>query len=170
MKRTALRRKSRTIRKVRKVATKGYKPPKWFTSLPAGSHGNTPAQKKAWKAISQLVRRRDFEQYGGKCVSCPTRLSDWREGDCGHYKAWSVCHGFFKYEVSNLALQCKGCNRLSDGTVGTRFGIELQRRYGKSHLDWLEKENEKHRGEKLEEWLLVELTAKLRPDLVHETH
>jgi len=161
VKRTPLRRKSLkkrvTLRKVSNV----YKPPAWFTSLPAGSHGNTPAQKKYWKVVSQYVRQRDFERYGSKCVSCNARLEDWRDGDCAHFKAWSVCNGFFKYELTNLALSCKGCNRLSDGAVGARFGEELKRRYGKKHLEWIEEENLRHRGEKMEVWQIVDRTENI---------
>jgi len=166
-KRTSYIKRRRTPQKKVRKLKQAYTPPAWFMALPLGSHGNTPAQKRAWKAISQLVRRTDFEKYGGKCVSCPAILDSWQEGHCGHYKAWSVCHGFFKLEKSNLSLQCPRCNYLSDGPVGHAFGKELERRYGKGHLQWIDEENERHRGEKMETWQLVELVRKLRPDLVY---
>ncbi len=144
-----------------KTASKGYKPPKWFTALKPGSHGSTPAQKKYWKVVSDTYRKQDFEDFGGKCVSCSTRLSDWRDGDLAHYRAWSVCNAWFKYERKNLALSCKGCNRLSDGIVGHTFGEELKRRHGADVLDWIETENEKYRGQKMEVWEIVERVEKL---------
>ena len=143
-----------------------YKAPKWFSSTKAGSHGNTPAQKKAWTIVSAYVRQRDFKNYHGKCVSCPRILENWQDGDCAHYKAWGACNGFFKYELTNLALSCKNCNRLSDGNVGHAFGEELKRRYGKKHLEWIATEDRKHTGEKLEEWLLVEMCEKLYETLM----
>jgi hypothetical protein len=55
---------------------------------------------------------------------------------------------------------------MSGADTGYRFGEEMKRRYGAKHLEWIEKENEKHRGKKIEEWELVEFIARLRPDLV----
>lgn len=161
MKRTPFKRKpKRAKRKRREIESKGYKPPGWFTSLPLGSHGLTPAQKKYWKVTSDFVRKRDFDMYG-RCVSCDKHIEDWRETDCGHYKAWAVCNGFFKYDLKNLAMQCKSCNKRSDGPVGTGFGEELQRRYGEEHLLWIAQENLKHKGEKMEVWQIVERTELL---------
>lgn len=146
-----------------------YKVPPWFSKLKTGSHGNTPSQKKAWKVVSDYVRKRDWEKYGGFCSDgCGTRIEHWQDGDCGHWKAWSVCHGLFKYELTNLAFQSSNCNRLSDGRVGYGLGETLKIRWGNNHLDWIEFENEKYRGKKIEEWELVEMVAKLAPELVHD--
>jgi hypothetical protein len=162
-----LRRKSaKKQKKVRRVK-EAFVVPGWFRSLPLGSHGSTPAQKKYWKVISDTYREEDWYDHHGKCVSCDRKLEHWRDGDLGHYKAWSVCNSWFKYERKNLALQCKGCNRLSDGTVGTRFGKELQRRYGNPILSWIDKENQKYTGQKMEVWQIVECVKTLRPDLTH---
>lgn len=179
MKRTPLKRrtrlkakhtpKSRKINSKRskpKSATKGYKPPKWFNSIKLGSHGSTPAQKKYWKIVSETYRQEDFDKYNGKCVSCPTRLERWQDGQLAHFKAWSVCNSWFKYERKNLALSCPNCNRLSDGVVGKNFALELQRRHGEGILDWIEKENLQYRNVKMETFEIVEKVAKLRPDLV----
>lgn len=149
-----------------KSPSKGYKPPKWFTAIKAGSHGNTPAQKKYWKVVSEHVRKSDFDKYSGKCVSCNTVLSDWREGDCAHWRAWSLCNAWMKYELKNLALSCKGCNRASDGAIGYHFGEELKRRHGDNILSWIESENEKYRGQKMEVWEIVDKVSQLRPDIV----
>ena len=135
--------------------TKGYKTPPWFNKITPGSHGSNPAQKRYWKFTSDKVRQEEFEKYGGKCVSCPRRLQSWQEGQCAHYKPWSVCNGFFKYERSNLAFSCSACNYGAGGDVGHAFGEELKRRYGKNHLIWIEKENLKHKGEKMEDWVIV---------------
>jgi hypothetical protein len=161
------RAKKAKTRKVTKSPQKGYKPPKWFTSIKAGSHGNNPAQKKHWKVVSDTYRKADWEQYGGKCVSCPTRLERWEDGQLAHFKAWSVCNSWFKYERKNLALSCPNCNRLSDGMVGIKFAQELQKRHGKDILGWIETENLKHKGIKMEAWEHVDKVQKLRPDLVY---
>jgi hypothetical protein len=160
VKRTALRSKSKTPNKKVRSVKKGYKTPAWFNAIPVGSHGNTPAQKRYWKVTSDFVRQRDFEK-SKRCVSCSAFLDDWRDGDAAHYRAWSVCNAWFKYEVTNIALSCKNCNRLSDGSIGFAFGEELKKRHGEDHLKWIEKENLKHRGEKLEDWLIVERVGKM---------
>jgi len=149
-----------------KSPKKGYKAPKWFTSIKAGSHGNNPAQKKHWRVVSETYRKEDFEKYHGKCVSCETRLERWEDGQLAHFKAWSVCNSWFKYERKNLALSCPNCNRLSDGVIGVNFARELQKRHGEDILFWIEAENLKYRGVKMEVWEHVDKVAKLRPDLV----
>ena len=158
---TPLRSRPKRPQKRSKIASKGFKPPKWYMAIPTGSHGNTPAQKRYWKVVSDMVRQRDFKKYKGRCVSCPKRLGSWKDGDAGHYKAWSVCNSYFKYELTNLALQCKNCNRASDGEIGHRFGEELKRRYGEHHLLWISEENERWRGVKMETHEIVERVEKL---------
>lgn len=146
---------------------KAYKTPTWFNAIPYGSHGSTPAQKRLWWVISQTYRKDDWEQYDQRCGSCGKQLDHWQDGDLAHFKKYSVCNGWFKFERKNLALSCKGCNRLDDGVVGHAFGEELKRRYGANHIKWIEEENLKHRGKKIETWEVVDIVAKLRPDLVY---
>jgi hypothetical protein len=141
--------------KQHKIQNKGYKPPKWFSSIKPGGHGNTPAQKKLWKLTSIAVRVEDFEQYG-QCVACGFKLERWQDGQAGHYRAWSTCHGFFKYERKNLALICGRCNKISDGPINESFKQELKRRHGDDIILWINLQNEEHRGEKMEVWEIVE--------------
>lgn len=151
----------KVAKRASKTKSKGYQPPKWFTSIKLGSHGSTPAQKKYWKITSDKYRKEDFERYKGKCVSCPTRLKRWQDGQLAHYKAWSICNSWFKYERMNLALSCANCNRLSDGVTGMAFGKELQRRHGATVLAWIEEKNKEYRGQKMEVWEIVEKTQAL---------
>jgi hypothetical protein len=137
-----------------------YQVPKWFRSLPPGSHGFTPSQKKAWKVVSDYVRQRDWEKYK-RCVSCGTYLESWQKGQAGHYRAWGSSNGLFKYNLKNIALQCASCNQISDGKIGHAFGEELKRRHGDGIFDELDMEDRKYRGKKIEEWELVEMCAKL---------
>jgi hypothetical protein len=151
------------LKSKKKTRQKGYQVPKWFTSIPLGSHGNNPTQKRYWKVTSDFVRQRDHRKYG-KCVSCHKHMETWQEGDCGHYRAWSICNSWFKYDLTNLALQCKGCNRLSDGVVGHKFGETLKKRHGQHHLKWIEATNLQCRGMKMEKWEIVEKVEKLIED------
>lgn len=161
MKRTALKARVAVKRPKRPtVKRKGYQVPKWFKSIPAGSHGNTPTQKKFWKVISNFTRQRDFNKYG-TCVSCPRHIDSWQSGDAAHFKRYSVCNSYFKFNPDNIALSCKNCNRNDDGVVGHNFGETLKKRYGDKHLIWIEKQNLKHRGEKLDDQTIVEIVEKL---------
>jgi hypothetical protein len=45
---------------------------------------------------------------------------------------------------------------LSDGIVNYNFTASLKARHGDDIKDWIESENEKHRGEKMEVWEIVE--------------
>ena len=148
--------------------SKGYQLPAWFMAIKPGAHGSTPIQKRYWRVVSETYRQQDFEEYGGRCVSCPTRFDSWKDGQLGHYKAWSVCNSWFKFARPNLALQCGGCNRRSDGPTNEAFKRELQRRHGDNIIEWIEKENLKYRGQKMEAWEVVDKVATLRPDLVVE--
>lgn len=139
-----------------------YKPPRWFTGIqPLKSHGHGVYQQRLWRVVANHVKQRDFTLRAGRCVSCHRRVSDWTEYQAGHYKAWSVCNGFFKFEPKNIAGQCAFCNLNSDGPTGTEFGEELIRTYGPDHLAWIEKENNRHMGEKLENHKCVELAGEL---------
>lgn len=84
-----------------------------------------------WTYLSRQVRQEDFEEYGGKCVSCRVRLESWRDGDCGHLVA-SGSGGFAtRFLRANLALQCKRCNKPSwcpDAPL--YFALEVDRRRG----------------------------------------
>jgi len=154
----------RTVKPL-KTKNKGYVVPKWFNSVPTGSHGNTPTLKRYWKATSDFIRQRDFKLYGGKCVSCDRILADWREGDCGHFKKYSVCNAWFKFNHSNLALQCKKCNQREDGIVGHAFGESLKQREHPQIIEWIEKTNECYRGQKMQQWEVVEKVVEMWPDL-----
>jgi hypothetical protein len=126
-----------------------------------GSHGQTPAQKRYWKVVSDTYRKEDFEKYGGLCVSCPRRLERWEDGQLAHYKAWANCNAWFKYERKNLALSCSHCNHINDGFVAEQFKRELIRRHGEGVIEWIHTENEKCRGAKMEVWEIVERVEKL---------
>ncbi len=147
---------------------KAYKVPDWFKGIkPSTGHGSGVTQQRAWAVVSEYVRKRDFKRYGGKCVSCWRRLDRWQEGQAAHYKPWSICHGMYKFDPENIHLSCPFCNFIAGGDVGHAFGEELKRRSGFSDiLQIIDHTNEAHRGQKCEDWMLVELVARLAPHLV----
>lgn len=150
-----------------KITAKGYKVPPWFNSIKPGSHGATPAQKRLWRIVSETYRQQDWE-VSPHCRTCDLYLPSWKDGQCGHFIAYSLCHAWFKYHRKNLALQCSTCNGNfhKTNTIGGRFLSYLKLIYGLDIEASLIKENEYYRGAKMEEWQIVEYAAKLRPDLV----
>lgn len=157
MKRTPLRKVSPN--KVKKTRTSIYKwkPPTWLGGIPQGSHGSTSIQKKAWKVVSDFVRIRDFNLYGGVCPGCNEwKFDSYKDGQCCHWKRWTNCHAYGKYEIRNLILGCANCNKFGeDGVVGFNFGMELIRRYGADNPEYVENVNKEYRGKKLEDIVLV---------------
>lgn len=172
MRRTAIRRRSPTKRVIDKtrVLNRGYKTPAWFNDIKPGSHGNTPVQKRFWRAVSEHVRQRDFALYG-KCVSCNTRFERWQDSQAGHWLPFSLCNAWYKFDPQNIAAQCSSCNtslHRSGAHVGHAMGEELKRRHGDNILNTILLNNEKYRGQQMQTWEIVEKVAKLAPHLVHD--
>lgn len=131
--------------------------PKWLGGIPQGTHGSGIAQKKLWKTISDYVRIKDFYKFG-TCISCGKKFTHWRDSQCGHFRAYSICRGYSKWETNNLFGQCNQCNTAYDGNlIGKRFAEGIVARYGKQRLEQLE--NMTNRPiEKLEDSVIVEMT------------
>lgn len=163
LKRTAKGRK-KPVRK--RTTTKGYKPPAWFNAVKPGSHGQTPAQKRLWRIVSETYRKEDFDLYGNQCPCCGSVFGHWRDGQLGHWLRYSLCNSWFKYERVNLALICAGCNMKDDAVTLKKLGETLQMRYGSEVLDYIEHENQRYRGIKLETWKVVDYAARVAPHLV----
>ena len=136
-----------------------WTPPAWLKSIPKGSHGSTDIQKRLWKITSDVVRIRDWYKYGGSCVSCGGKIPSWKEGQAGHFKPYSVCNSYFKFNTENLALQCAYDNAYGGADKGYRFGEELERRG--VNLEQLQKYNLKLHGSKMYDYELIPIIEKL---------
>lgn len=123
-------------------------------------HGSTP-QSKAIRyldeAVSILVRQH-YEQLG--CFTCG-RLIPWKEADCGHFRRRECMST--RFDLRNLGLQCKKCNRF-DGGRSYEFGKKLDQVWGIRTADlmelrsyrtvqWEVKELEQLRGAAKHSWL-----------------
>lgn len=134
--------------------------PRWLTQVPQGSHGASIYQRKLWKVTSDYVRIRDFYIYGA-CISCQRRMNSWKEGQAGHYKAYSVCRGYSKWDLDNIFMQCSTCNTAYDGNVvGRMFAEGIVERCGKERLETLERFGSKPL-EKLDNLVIIGLTHEL---------
>ena len=100
-----------------KGSTTRTKTPKWVLAIPKGSHGSGDLQKRLWRVVSDYVRIRDWTVYG-RCVATGRVISHWKDGDAGHFKAYSKCNGIFKFNPINIHLQSKSSNGFGDFDVG----------------------------------------------------
>lgn len=156
MKRTPLKRVSPN--KVKKSKTSIYKwtPPKWIGGIPQGSHGSTSIQKKTWKVISDFVRIKDYYNYGGICPGCMTfKFYSYKDMQAGHWKSWGASNSYAKYEMRNLCGICANCNNNENGQIGFNIGMELIARYGEDNPEYIDEQNNYHRGKKMEDIVLV---------------
>jgi len=138
-----------------------YKEPKWVKSIPKSSaHGTGDLQKRLWRVVSDYVRIRDWYKYGGCCVATGVYIPHWSEGQAGHFKAYAVCNGMFKFDERNIHLQTANSNyfgdKKGDKAQGYYFGEELKKRYGKNFIEELEKENRKHISEKMDNTIVLD--------------
>ena len=84
-------------------------------------------KKKADKAFSEYVRRRDSDRNGiGKCITCDKR-GHWKTMQNGHFVKRSVSS--LRYDDENNNLQCPACNVWKYGELYT-YGKELDLKYG----------------------------------------
>ena len=148
-----------------KIINKGYKVPSWFNSIKPGSHGNTPAQKRLWRVVAEDLKQREWEEYPN-CRGCGKPLNHWNEGHAAHFKRFSLCNSWFKFEAKNLCLTCPACNFIDDGPVYYAIGEYLTEKYGPDHLQWIETENAKYRGVKMQTWDIVKKVEEIAPYLV----
>lgn len=89
-------------------------------------------KKKAWKLMSEYIRRRWAVNNIVACFTCDKR-AHWKTMDCGHFK-----HGnHMNWEINNLAPQCGRCNRYLHGRLDV-FAARLIQKYGHEVLDELE--------------------------------
>jgi hypothetical protein len=151
---------------------RAYKVPDWYNKItPSAGHGAGVIQKRAWRVVSEYVRKRDFSRYGGKCISCETILARWEDGQACHFLPYTLCNAIYKFDPENIFLGCSTCNRnfAKNNAVGYRMADEMRRRTNEPNIvELIEYTNLQYHGQKLEAWHLVELVARLAPHLVKE--
>lgn len=128
----------------------------WLSKIPSGSHGSGKYQKKLWKVTSDFVRIRDFHKYK-RCISCHRRPSAWNDQywQACHYRAYSVCKGYSKWDVKNIFGGCGYCNTgWNANEIASVFKNSIIERYGKERLDILDM-FQKMPSEKLEDFKCV---------------
>lgn len=111
-----------------------------------------------WYYFSIHIRKRDFMKYDGRCISCPRKLADWREGDAGHYIPAAGSRKL-QFHERNVNLQCKPCNGpYANKKVATAgYSVGLDERYGPGTAAGLYHDRKTVHKEWPDEWFLVKL-------------
>lgn len=88
--------------------------------------------KKAWKLISEYVRRQGEDDEGLVfCFTCGKK-DHWKNMDCGHY----IHKNCLDYDLLNLKTQCTFCNRYKHGNSGV-YAERLIAEYGEQAVQEL---------------------------------
>lgn len=93
------------------------------------------AEKKAWKAFSEYIRRKDADRNGiVRCVTC-SRPYHWKRMDAGHYV--KSTHKLVKFDEMNVHAQCVHCNKALAGAE-SEYREYIIEHYGVGELNRLE--------------------------------
>jgi hypothetical protein len=108
---------------------------------------------RAWKLMSEYVRRRDQ----GVCISCGD-IKHWKEQDAGH-----LFHNALDFNEVNINCQCRACNSYQG--KGVEYTLRAIDKYGKGEIDKLEYLKKSEKGIKLTitdyEYIIADLKKKL---------
>ena len=63
----------------------------------------------------QLCREITFKRYGNDCYTCDAKNLTGSNRQCGHFIASSVCSSSLRYDLGNLRPQCAACNIWKSG-------------------------------------------------------
>lgn len=123
-----------------------------------GKETRSSLMKKAWKLMSELVRRgaSDWRGYA-ECYTC-RQVKQWKELDCGHY-----IHNKLDFDQRNLKPQCTYCNKYISGNLG-KYAERLIEENGEKWLRQLRKDADlKGNNYKMQELrdIIEELKVKL---------
>ncbi len=114
----------------------------WIKAIPvsAKAHGSGHLQKRLWRLTSDYVRIRDAHKYG-KCVATNQILTNWNEGQAGHYRSYTSCNGLFKFDTRNIHLQTARSNAWPNSNTYETFQNNLRIRYGMARIDEIDQAN-----------------------------
>lgn len=91
-----------------------------------------------WYWLSRDVRKKEWEKWGGECITCLVPLATWEEGQCGHILASSFCGEYLRLNPINLTLQHSKCNnpRFSPH-AGVANALNIDKRHGAGYMEML---------------------------------
>lgn len=93
-------------------------------------------KKKAWKLMSEYIRRRDSDWKGfAKCCTCGV-IKPWKEQQAGHFLGGR--RNSILFDTRNIHAQCSGCNLFKQGNTVKYFRF-MQAKYGDEVIEELER-------------------------------
>lgn len=113
--------------------------------------------RKAWKLMSEWVRRSRADFFGNvDCFTCYKQFH-WKDTHAGHYQ-----HGKLDFDERNLRPQCPACNTYHGGRLD-EYTLRLINDHGLEWVETLKNEAFQHKGYRLDELKKIhaELQAKL---------
>jgi hypothetical protein len=116
--------------------------------------GKDPLSKKAWVITSEYVRMRDYIKYG-YCVSCGSRIENWRMSDPAHFHSFGGNGALSGFNLMNIHMSCKMCNGFRGAVAGHEMAQELEKRYGAGIIDSLKRE--KMKTVKADDWFYISI-------------
>lgn len=92
-------------------------------------------KKKAWKLMSEFIRRRNADWKGEvQCVTCGL-VKHWKQLQAGHFIPGR--RNSILFDERNIHAQCYGCNVMKQGNTVKYFRF-MQRTYGDTVIEELE--------------------------------
>lgn len=109
---------------------------KWIKAIPESQvHGSGTLQKRLWRLTSDYVRIRDWYAHNGLCVATGRKIAHWSEGQAGHFKAYSVCNGIFKFDPINIHMQAASSNSWGTSDDWFSYEEEILKRHGTTRAE-----------------------------------
>lgn len=90
-----------------------------------------PYRGMYWYWLSRDVRKKEWEKWGGLCLTCLKPIEKWQDGQCGHVVSSAECGEHLRFDRRNLTIQHGGCNnpRFSPN-AGALNAIHYDERHG----------------------------------------
>lgn len=97
-----------------------------------------PYRGMYWYWLSRDVRKKEWEKWGGLCLTCLQPIEKWQDGQCGHIVASKGCGEFLRFNRINLTIQHSKCNnpRFSPN-AGALNAIHYDQRHGQGAYERL---------------------------------
>jgi ribosome-binding protein aMBF1 (putative translation factor) len=141
------------LKKERHESTKGFK-----ESLRKTLH------KKAWKLMSEIVRRTGANLDGyNECYTCGA-VKHWKELQAGHFK-----HDKLDFDPRNLKPQDSQCNKYYSGKLDV-YAENLIRDYGLEWFNQLVKDAWSHKGYSVEDLTAIIEDLKIKLEELNSHH
>jgi len=119
-----------------------------------------------WFWFSRTIRERDYEKFGGICMTC-NKYVEKGQDQAGHLFAASKCGFGLLFHPKNVHLQHASCNnpRITP-SAGVFNSLNIAKRYGEGTIEALAK----IQGTKFKEWSKAEYEERIKKLPAYKKH